>query len=463
MPQPIRLYNTLSRTVEEVHPLTDSTVTIYTCGPTVYDFAHIGNFRTFIFEDLLVKTLLRFGYNVKRVMNITDVGHLTSDEDQGEDKLEVGAQREGITAWEIAKKYEKAFLEDAESLCIEKPATLVRATDTIAEQIAFIKSLEEKGLTYRTEDGVYFDSSKVSDYGKLARLDIAGLQPGSRVEMHEKKHPTDFALWKLSSKPGERHMEWESPWGIGFPGWHIECSAIIKETLGDTIDIHMGGVDHIPVHHTNEIAQSESLTGKPLANHWMHGEFLLVDAGKMSKSLQNTYTLADLEKRGFDPLAFRLFTYGASYRSKLNFTWDGLATAAEQLEKLRTIFRATHETAHTPQVESYIQQVNEALADDLNMSVVMAIVWDAVRSSLSPEEKRSFLEDVAPILSLNLVAEEKAVHIPEEISHLLIEREQARQAQDWAKADSLRLKIEEAGFQVKDTPEGQKIDQKRGV
>jgi cysteinyl-tRNA synthetase len=463
MPEPIRFYNTLARAVEGLQPLSDSAVTIYTCGPTVYDYAHIGNFRTFIFEDILVKTLRHFGYQVNRVMNITDVGHLVGDEDQGEDKLEVGAARDGITAWDVAKKYQDAFLSDLAKLHIEIPATLIKATDTIQEQIKFIQELEAKGFTYTTEDGVYFESTKVADYGKLAKLDIDGLQAGSRVAMQGKKHPTDFALWKLSEKPGERHMEWQSPWGVGFPGWHIECSAIIRQSLGDSIDIHCGGVDHIPVHHTNEIAQSESVTDHPLAQIWMHGEFLLVDGGKMSKSLQNTFTLADLEKRNYDPAAFRLFCYSASYRSKLNFTWEGLSTAADQLEKLRATFQASEVGESTPAVKTYLTQIDTALADDLNIPVVLAVVWEAARSALSPAEKRAFLENIDQILSLNLEKSTEELVIPQALQNLLTEREEARQTKNWQQADVLRQQIENAGFQVKDTPEGQKIEQKRTV
>lgn len=451
----LRLYNTLSRSVEELQPLSEPKITIYTCGPTVYDYAHIGNFRTFVAEDILIKTLRRFGYTVQWVMNITDVGHLTSDEDEGDDKLQVGAQREGVTAWDIAKKYEAAFLEDLQKLNLATPDTLVRATDTIQEQITFIQDLEAKGYTYTTADGVYFDSTKVPDYGKLARLDVAGLQAGARVEMQGKKHPTDFALWKLSTHPGERHMEWESPWGTGFPGWHIECSAIIQKTLGTTIDIHAGGVDHIPVHHTNEIAQSEARNGVPLATYWFHGEFLLVDGGKMSKSLGNTYTLADLEKQGFDPLALRLFLYSASYRTKLNFTWDGLKIAQHQLEKLRQLYQETEEGTRSEAVAAFLAKVDAALADDLNLPVVVAVVWEVVKSELSSAEKHAFLGEVDTLLSLNLAKPGSATPIPPEVQKLLDERLQARQAQDWQQSDLLRHQIEEAGFQVKDTSDGQ--------
>lgn len=449
-----RLFNTLSRTQEVLTPLVDPEVRIYTCGPTVYDTPHIGNYRTYIFEDILVKSLRFAGYSPRRVMNITDVGHLTSDADEGEDKLEVGARREGLSAWDIAAKYEAYFFEDLEKLNIERPAELVKATATIPEQIAFIQELEGKGYTYTTSDGVYFDSSRVADYGKLARLDLEGLQEGQRIEMGEKRQKTDFALWKFSHTPGERHMEWESPWGIGFPGWHIECSAIIKETLGETIDIHCGGTDHIPVHHTNEIAQSEALTGNPLANIWLHSEFLLVDGGKMSKSLGNMYTVADLVDKGYDSLAFRMYCLTAGYRSKLNFTWEGLDAAAQQLKRMRAAYTeggATPSEALAP----YFVEFTEALADDLNTPKALAVVWDVLGSTLSQSEKNHFLTQIDQVFSLGLT--QSAGDVPQAIQELLNQREAARQAQDWTRSDQLRAEIQQAGYQVLDTPEGQKI------
>lgn len=457
MKEPFKLTNTLSRTLEELRPLNPPEVSIYTCGPTVYNHQHIGNYRTYIFEDLLVKSLRRFGFRPRRVMNITDVGHLTSDEDEGEDKLELGARREGLSAWDIAKKYEAAFLDDLTFFQIEQPETLVRATDTVQEQITFIQELEEKGYTYQTADGIYFDSSKVSDYGKLANLNVEGLQEGIRVAAGEKRHKTDFALWKLSGEPGQRQMEWESPWGLGFPGWHIECSAIIRATLGDSIDIHCGGSDHIMVHHPNEMAQSESLTGKPLAQIWLHSEFLLIDNGKMSKSLENVYTRADLETRGYDPLVFRLFTYSAHYRSKLNFTWETLASAAPQLHRLRQHFRAVEQGEWSDRLTPYQEQFNAALANDLNLPVAMSVVWEVLGADLTPAERRAFLEDVDTVLSLNLGKQEETI-IPEEVQRLLDERAAARGTQDWDRADALRHQIANLGFQVKDTATGQEIE-----
>lgn len=451
------LTNTLTRALEELHPLNPPEVSIYTCGPTVYDFPHIGNHRTFIFEDILVKALRRFGYKPNRVMNITDVGHLTDDGDEGEDKMELGARQEGLTAWDIAKKYEEAFFSDMDAFHMERPQQVVRATDTIQEQIDFIKALEEKGYTYTTSDGVYFDSSKVADYGKLARLDVSGLQEGIRVAAGEKRHKTDFALWKFSEKPGQRHMEWNSPWGLGFPGWHIECSAIIRKTLGDEIDIHCGGADHIMVHHPNEMAQSETLTGKPLAQIWLHSEFLLIDGGKMSKSLGNVYTREDLEERGYDPTVFRLFTYSAHYRSKLNFTWDGLAQAAQSLRKLRQHYQAAEAQEWSSSLDIYRNKFNAALAADLNLPVALAVVWEVVNGNLSEIEKHVFLRDVDTVLSLDLGKVESS-ELPAEVERLLAERAKAREAKDYDRADALRHEIAELGYSVKDSSSGQETE-----
>jgi cysteinyl-tRNA synthetase len=450
-----KLTDTLRRALVPLEPLHAPEVLIYTCGPTVYNEQHIGNYRTFIFEDLLVRALRFHGYQPKRVMNITDVGHLTSDADEGEDKLEIGARREGQTAWEVAKKYEARFLADLVLLGIEVPEPLVRATDTIAEQISFIQGLESQGYTYLTADGVYFDSTKVADYGKLAQLDITGLQEGIRVAVGEKRQKTDFALWKFSKQPGERHMEWESPWGLGFPGWHIECSAIIRKTLGDTIDIHCGGVDHPPVHHTNEIAQSESLTGKPLATIWLHSGFLLVDDGKMSKSLQNVYILADLQTRGADPRAFKLFTYGAHYRSKLNFTWEALAGAEQQLKRLR---RYAQEAPAQPseRVDGLVAATLGFLAHDLDAPATLAHLWTQL-PGMEPGERAAYLQGVDEVLALDLLKEESELVLPEHIERLASERAAARAAQDWARADAFREQLAEEGYQVLDTAEGQKV------
>lgn len=454
----MRLFNTLSRSVEPVAVPESQAASVYTCGPTVYNSQHIGNYRTFITEDVLIKTLRYIGYPVRHVMNITDVGHLTSDEDEGEDKLEVGARREGKTAWEVARQYEQEFLDDLEELRIAKPDVLVRATDTISEQIELIQELERKGFTYRISDGLYFDTGKLDRYGELARLDVAGLQAGARVEHStEKRHITDFALWKFSPNDRRRDMEWESPWGTGFPGWHVECSAIIKATIGDTVTIHAGGVDHIPVHHTNEIAQSESVTGKPLAGHWMHGEFLLVEGQKMSKSLGNVFTVRDLKERGFDPLAFRLLTYSATYRSKLNFTWEGLRSAQAKLEELRASMQEWDGGADcdalSEEAVAIRQRMRRALLNDLHLPNVLAEVYAVASSELTPGEKHALLLEVDQILSLDLSRPPRQIEVPEEVQALFEARQKARLEKDFQRSDLLRQQIEDKGFVIEDKPD----------
>ena len=453
----LKLYNTLTRSTEEFTTLHPDLVKMYTCGPTVYGDPHIGNYRTFIFEDVLVKVLRRLGYQVERVMNVTDVGHLVDDGDDGEDKMEVGARRDGITAWDVAARYEQRFLDDLSDLNLEKPEPLIRATDMIGEQIEMIRQLEEKGYTYKTSDGIYFDTAKLPYYGELARLDIAGLQQGARIANDEKQTKTDFALWKFSVEPGKRHMEWQSPWGLGFPGWHIECSAIIRASLGDSIDIHCGGADHIMVHHPNEMAQSETVTGKPLARFWSHCEFLLVDNGKMSKSLGNVYTIPDLKARGYDPIALRLFTYSANYRSKLNFTWDGLTAAQNALQRLRIAYQATDGENTTERVLEALKRFDDALADDLNLPVALATVWEFLGSEALPEERRSFLASVDEVFQLRLNQKEEVL-ISEEVQALIEKRAAARQAKDYAVSDQIRDQIADLGFTILDTPTGQKLE-----
>lgn len=463
MAEPFFLHNTASRKVEPFFPRNPEKILLYTCGPTVYGLQHIGNYRTFIFEDILVKALRQAGYGVQRVMNVTDVGHLTSDEDEGEDKMEVGARRDGTTAWEVAKKYEQAFLEDLQLLNIEKPDQLIRATETIEEQIALIQQLVDKGYTYTTSDGVYFNSSRFPRYGQMAHLDIAGLKEGARVTPNkEKRNLTDFALWKFSPPNSKRDMEWDSPWGKGFPGWHIECSAIALHFLGEELDIHCGGVDHIPVHHTNEIAQSEAVTGKPFAHYWLHADFLLVDGNKMAKSLGNLYTLADIVSRGIDPLAFRLYVYSASYRSKINFTWEGLEGAATSLHRLRTAARELKPgnwEEGSNQLQSFRRHFQAALADDLNTPQALAVVWEALKSNLSSEEKGAFLEGVDQVFSLNIFQDEEAdqLELPSAVIGWMAEREKARENKDWQQADALRSQIEKAGFDLIDTVQGTSV------
>jgi len=333
----IRFYNTLTRKKEVFKPLKDKKIGIYTCGPTVYWYPHIGNLRSYIFPDFLKKILIFQGYSVKHVMNVTDVGHLVSNADEGEDKIEKTAKREGKTAREISEFYFNIFKQDLKKLNISEPDVWTKATEYIKEQIELIKKLEKKGYTYKTSDGIYFDTSKFRNYGKLAKLDVQGLKAGKRIAIGKKKNKTDFALWKFSEKSGERQQEWGSPWGIGFPGWHIECSAMSMKHLGETIDIHTGGEDHISVHHSNEIAQSEAATGKTFVRYWLHGAFLNFKGEKISKSTGGLYTLSDLEKMNYSPMHLKYFYLSAHYRKPLNFTLESLNASKNAYEKLKNI------------------------------------------------------------------------------------------------------------------------------
>jgi len=459
---PLQLFNSKTRKKELFTPLNpDSVVSLYTCGPTVYDYAHIGNLRTFLFEDVLRRTLEWEGYAVRQVMNITDVGHLTDDADSGEDKMEKGARREKRTVWDIAKQYTDAFIADTVALNILPPTERPRATDYIPQQIEMIAVLEKKGFTYTTSDGVYFDTSRFPAYGKMARLDVAGLEEGARVEKNaEKRNATDFALWKFSPTGegvAQRAMEWESPWGVGFPGWHIECSAMAKALLGETIDIHCGGVDHMPVHHTNEIAQSEAANGVEFVHTWMHGEFLLINEGRMGKSEGNFITLSTLREKGFDPLAYRLFVLGAHYRSKLNFTWDTLKKSQTAVDKL--IYTASQWDAPTEEHSHLIEKFETALEDDLNMPQAMAVVWELVKSDLSSGEKAATLYAFDLVLGLDIEKRAgslrtKIATAGKELNDLLERRATARAAKDYATSDSIRNQIATMGFVVEDTPEG---------
>ena len=388
--KPLRLYDNFSRSLREFAPLAqEGPVGLYTCGPTVYDFQHIGNYRTFMFEDTLKRVLRWNGYRVVHVMNITDVGHLTSDADTGEDKMEKGARRTGRTAWEIAALYTRAFQDDIATLNIEPPDVLPRATDHIPEQIEFIADLERRGFTYRTADGIYFDTSRQPDYGYLARLDRAGLEGGKRVELGDKRNATDFALWKFSPPDSTRQMEWDSPWGKGFPGWHIECSAMAQKYLGDYFDIHCGGEDHIPVHHTNEIAQTEARVGTRLANFWMHGYFLVQNDAKMAKSAGEFLRVAALVDRGYDPLAFRYLCLTGHYRTQLNFTWEALDAAATGLARMRTTLHALATDASAVADADALAQFATHVNDDLNTPRALALAWDVLRGDLPAGVKRA--------------------------------------------------------------------------
>ena len=456
MPKPLTLYDNYERALRPFVPLEPGgPVGVYTCGPTVYDYQHIGNFRTFLFEDLLKRVLRWNGYRVRHVMNITDVGHLTSDADTGEDKMEKGSRRTGMTAWEIARLYTDAFLADMKALHIEAPDVLCRATDHIREQIEFIADIERKGFAYVTTDGVYFDTSKQPGYGRLARLDKEGLAAGHRVEQGEKRHPTDFALWKFSPPGERRQMEWESPWGKGFPGWHIECSAMAQKYLGDWFDIHCGGEDHIPVHHTNEIAQTEARVGTRLANFWMHGYFLLSNDAKMAKSAGEFLRIASLAERGYDPIAFRYLCLTGHYRSQLNFTWEALDAAQTGLDRMRVGFHALPADAAAQADPALVERFTDMLNDDLNLPRALAVAWEALRGDAPAAVKRATLAKFDEVLGLGLATwQPRAVEVPADIEALANARADARRARDWAAADRLRRALADAGWEVEDRADG---------
>ncbi len=455
----LNLFDTYSRTVREFKPLKAEEVGLYTCGPTVYNYAHIGNLRTYVFEDLLRRVLAFNGYHVKHVMNITDVGHLVSDADTGEDKMEKGSRQTGKSAWEIAEFYTQAFRQDLARLNIEEPTIWCKATDHIAEQIAFVQHIEEESFTYRTSDGIYFDTSKLPDYGIMARLDIEGLEAGARIDIGEKRNPIDFALWKFSSPDQQRQMEWDSPWGTGFPGWHIECSAMSAKYLGSFFDIHCGGEDHIPVHHTNEIAQTEACYGTRLANFWVHGYFLQIDSTKMSKSSGEFLRLQTLIDKGYDPLAYRFFCLSANYRAKLNFNWEGLDGAAKALDRLRM---AAYELGTPGGVdENFMDRFCIDVNDDLNLPRAVALTWDLLKSDLPAAVKKGTLLEFDRVLGLRLADwQPHEEEIPAAFVALLEARQQARKEKRWKDADTIRDQITAEGYEVIDTPQGTKLKKK---
>lgn len=443
----MKLYNTMTREKEDFKSIDKDRVRLYACGPTVYNYPHIGNMRAYVFDDLLRRVLEFAGFQVQEGMNITDVGHLVGDGDEGEDKLEVGARREKTDPLSIAKKYEKSFFEDLKKLNIEMPEEILRATDTIEDQIEIIKILEEKGYTYKDEFGVYFDTSKLKAYGKLTGQKLEDKKIGAREEVvldSGKKNPQDFVLWFLLAGRYKEHvMQWNSPWGKGFPGWHIECSAISRKILGQPFDIHVGGVDHIGTHHTNEIAQSEAAYELPLANYWMHNEYLIVDGQKMSKSLGNIYTLKDLEEKGFDGEDFRYLVLSAHYRSKLNFTWQGLEGARATLKKIRALKGKPSEIKDR---EKVIAKVEDSLYDDLDTPRALAVLHEA-----NDFELWKYFESV---FALDLVKEEE---MNEKVADLVSQREKAREQKNWQLADELRSRIGTLGYLVEDAPEGTKV------
>jgi len=453
----LKLYNTLTRKKEALKPIKKKQVGFYACGPTIYDYAHIGNLRTYIFNDIVKRVLEYNKYNVKHVMNITDVGHLTSDADTGEDKLEKGAKREKKTVWDIADTYTKHFKKDLKNLNILPPDIWIKATDTIKEQIDLIKKLEKKGFTYTIDDGVYFDTSKAKDYGQLwGNKKPVELKEGARIgKVKGKKLPTDFALWKLTQKGVKRQMEWDSPWGRGFPGWHTECVVMGIKELGIPFDIHTGGIDHISVHHTNEIAQAQAVYNKKLSNVWMHGEFLVMKE-KMSKSKGNFIILDTLIEKKINPLAYRYLCLTAHYRSKLTFSWKSLEGAQNALKNLYQKITALEDNNGKPN-EEYGKKFSELINNDLDMPKAIALMWKMIDDKkLSGKQKRKLLLDFDKVFGLGL-GKIKKQKIPKNILELANTREQHRKNKEWKKSDEIRSKIEKAGYEIEDTEQGAKI------
>ena len=461
----LKLFNTLSRSKEEFIPVSPGKAGMYSCGPTVYNYQHIGNFRTFFFEDILLRVLRYNGIEVKYVMNITDVGHLVSDQDEGEDKMEKSAKQLGKSVFELSEFYTGFFFRDRDLLNIIPPDIYTKATDYIKEQIDMVKCLEEKGFTYKTSDGIYFDTSLLKDYGKLAKLDIEGLKEGARIEFStEKKNITDFALWKLSPENEKRQMEWESPWGIGFPGWHIECSAMSKAILGNHFDIHCGGVDHIPIHHTNEIAQSEACNGEKFVNYWLHGEFLDMGNEKMSKSTGRFITLQTLIDKGYSPLDYRFFLLTAHYRRKQKFTFEALDAAKNGYNNLKSRvlnMKSSDEKSRDASaqiISDYKISFTEKINDDLNMPEAMAVLWEAVKdNSLNDGEKLDIIYNFDKVFGLgseSLNSDDEKSEIPDEIKKLAENRTEAKSQKDFKKADEIRELVKQKGYDISDSKEG---------
>ena len=456
----VQLYNTLTKKIEAVEPV-DSVVTIYTCGPTVYDYPHIGNWYAFIRWDILHRTLTIYGYKTKWIMNITDVGHLASDADEGEDKLQKGAIREGKTAWDIASYYGSYFIEGLTRLHFSEINDLPKATDHITEQIDMIQILENKGVTYTIDDGVYFDTSKIDNYGKLAQLDLQNLQAGARIEYNtQKRNVSDFALWKFSPINQHRDMEWESPWGVGFPGWHIECSAMAKKYLGDTISVHAGGIDHIPIHHTNEIAQSETANGKVFSHLWIHSNFILVNGKKMSKSADNFYTLEDIAKEGFNEEVFRFTVLSSHFQTEAEFSWNTMQSSQVRLQRFKdAAYLRFQPTATTKRHILDTSEIAKSLAQNLNTPEALSKIDQTFQSLLEEgisesqsEELLKYLEFIEKSLGIDLLATHD---ISDSQKNILKQRHDARANKDWEKSDTLRLALAKQHISVRDTPHGQ--------
>ncbi len=464
----VQLYNTMSRKVEEFVPLNDDLVRMYGCGPTVYNYAHIGNLRTYIFEDTLKRMLIHAGFKVKHVMNITDVGHLTGDGDDGEDKMAKSARESGKSVWDIAKFYTDAFFRDYDSLNIIRPDVVCPATSHIPQMIELIQRLEKGGHTYIAGGNVYFSIDTLPDYGKLARLKLDELQSGARIDVDSnKKNPKDFVLWFTNSKFGEQAMMWDSPWGRGYPGWHIECSAMSMYYLGEQFDIHCGGIDAIPVHHTNEIAQSEAATGKKWVNYWMHGEFLLTEKGKMSKSSGEFLTLSLLQSKGFDALDYRYFCLGAHYRTQLQFSMEGLTGARTARLGLneRVVSLGTEEAKQVgKKAQHYMDTFDSYVCDDLSMSRALSVLWGVLKDNDVPDPEKlkvvRYMDEVFGLALDKVRKQNSDEEIPQELKELLEARTEAKKNKDWATADKIRDLLAQKGFTVKDTAQGPELVKK---
>ena len=462
----VKLYNTLTKQKSNFVPLNGNEVRIYSCGPTVYSYAHIGNFRTYIFMDNLRRMLEYNGYNLKHVMNITDVGHLESDSDEGEDKMEKAAKKENKSPYEIAEVYTKAFFKDMEKLHIEKPEIIAKATEHIPDMLEFAKEIVKNGYGYETSTAIYFDVSKLDKYPVLSNRNIDEQIAGARVDVDpEKRNPYDFAIWIKA--PKNHIMKWDSPWGLSYPGWHLECSAMSRKYLGEEFDIHTGGVDHIPTHHENEIAQSKGAFGKIPARIWMHVEFLQIDGGKMSKSLGNVYTISQLEEKGIEALAYKLFCYTAHYRTKLNFTFEGAAASQKALNRLREAFvkhNNGNDNVDDELIQKYKNKFLDAINDDLNMPLAMSTVWELARNDLKSKKISDLLLDFDRVLGLDLknsekyLEEQNKVELPDEIADLLEKRKKAREEKNWQLSDEIRDVLKEKGYIVKDTKEGMTVE-----
>lgn len=456
----IYFYNTLTKSKDKFEPINKEEVRMYSCGPTVYKDASIGNMRTYIMNDLIRRVLKYNGYKIKHTMNITDVGHLVSDADEGEDKMLKSAREMQKTPYEIAKYYTKLFMNDLEKLNVETPEVVCKATDHIEDMIKYVQKLLENGYAYETSTAIYFDVSKLDEYGILSGIKLEDQKAGARVDVDtEKRNPYDFALW-IKAKPNHI-MKWESPWGLSYPGWHIECSAMGQKYLGEQFDIHTGGIDLIPTHHENEIAQSKGACGKIPAKYWIHGEYLLINGGKMSKSLNNVYLLKDITQKGYDPLTYRLFTYSSSYRTKLNFTWEGIEASQKALEKLRAGYQKHlegNEDILDEEISKYEENFHKAINDDLNMPLAMSVVWDVVKNPKKSKKLAKLLDKFDTVLALSLDKKsENQEKIPEEVLKLAEERLKARTEKNWAESDRLRNEILALGYSIKDSKEGYEL------